>query len=406
MSSASPAPASSPSLASRFKAPRHLSLRRSGKFFLLMTLAVGFGAINTGNNLLFLLLGMMLSVIVASGILSEAVIRHLRPRRRLPRRVEAGRPAPGQFTVHNQGSWPALSVEVSEQNPRVLKGLDQGAVVGPESISWWKFWRQQTDDERRPLAASYRLRFDADSESPLPTHYELPTRGLYRLFGPQLKTRFPFGFFEKTRTFDDPIELTVLPAPLPARQWLSDIAHHIGDESTDRRGRGDEFYGLRDYRPGEDRRAIHWKSTARLGEPVIRESEARQRRQIALIFDTRLHRDTPASRRRFEWGLRHLAGLLQSLQRRGFDTRLLTSNSEHAAPSELLLQLKTLATIQALPPDAPAPAMTPSSGWEPFYVGFQRHIPSGQGHPGFAFDALDLPDPSQLSTADAELAHE
>ncbi len=381
---------SKPSLRDRFKAPRQLALSRAGKFFLLLTLAVGFGAINTGNNLLFLLLGMMLSVIIASGILSEAVIRHLQPRRRPPRRIEATRPAPGQFLVHNTGPWPALSVEVSEQNPTVIAGPNEGHTIGPDTIPWWKFWRQQTDEERRPVAASYRLRFDADAESLLPTHYELPHRGLYRFPGPQLKTRFPFTFFEKTRTFDDPIDLTILPAPLPARQWLDELAHHMGDESSDRRGRGDEFYGLRDYRPGEDRRSIHWKSSARRGEPVVRQFEARKRRQLALLVDPRLPEDSPQARHHFEWGLRHLAGLLQSLHRHGFDIRLLTPQRTDTSP-ELLAQLKQLATLRALPPQAPDPRPSPPPHFEPVFVGFADHLPATADAMTFDFDRLQPP---------------
>ena len=55
--------------------PRRLSFTREGKYFVGITLGVGFAAINTGNNLLYLLLGMMLSLIIASGIMSEMSLR-------------------------------------------------------------------------------------------------------------------------------------------------------------------------------------------------------------------------------------------------------------------------------------------------------------------------------------------
>ena len=48
------------------KAPRKLKFTREGKFFVGITLGVGFAAINTGNNLLYLLLGMLLALIVVS----------------------------------------------------------------------------------------------------------------------------------------------------------------------------------------------------------------------------------------------------------------------------------------------------------------------------------------------------
>ena len=57
--------------------PRRLRATREGKYFVGITLGVGFAAVNTGNNLLYLLLGMMLSLIIASGILSEVSLRDL-----------------------------------------------------------------------------------------------------------------------------------------------------------------------------------------------------------------------------------------------------------------------------------------------------------------------------------------
>ena len=62
----------------------------AGIDFLAGGMAVGLAAINTGNNLLFLIFGFMLSLIVLSGILSEIVLRRVKVSRRLPRRAFAG----------------------------------------------------------------------------------------------------------------------------------------------------------------------------------------------------------------------------------------------------------------------------------------------------------------------------
>jgi hypothetical protein len=55
-----------------FRPPRRLKLTREGKYFIGITFGVGFAAINTGNNLLYLLLGMLLSLIVVSGVMSSS----------------------------------------------------------------------------------------------------------------------------------------------------------------------------------------------------------------------------------------------------------------------------------------------------------------------------------------------
>ena len=59
--------------------PRKLKVMREGKYYLGITLGVGFAAINTGNNLLYLLLGMLLSLMLVSGVMSDLSLRHLRP---------------------------------------------------------------------------------------------------------------------------------------------------------------------------------------------------------------------------------------------------------------------------------------------------------------------------------------
>ena len=75
----------------RWKPPRKLKFTREGKYYLGITLGVGFAAINTGNNLLYLLLGMLLSLIVVSGVMSDLSLRQLTVQRRLPTRAQVGR---------------------------------------------------------------------------------------------------------------------------------------------------------------------------------------------------------------------------------------------------------------------------------------------------------------------------
>src|SRR5712672_1728063 len=75
-----------------FRRARRLRVSREGKYFIGITIGVGLAAINTGNNLLFLLLGWMCSVIIASGILSEQSLRGLVVTRQPPPRIFAGRP--------------------------------------------------------------------------------------------------------------------------------------------------------------------------------------------------------------------------------------------------------------------------------------------------------------------------
>src|SRR5258705_5478279 len=97
-------PSASPkSPASRFRAwfrpPRRLKFTREGKFFVGITLGVGIAAINTANNLLYLLLGLLLALMVVTGIMSQISLRDLTVVRRLPLRPQLARPHTVQIEV-------------------------------------------------------------------------------------------------------------------------------------------------------------------------------------------------------------------------------------------------------------------------------------------------------------------
>src|SRR6478735_6725178 len=95
--------------------PRALKTTREGKYFIGITIGVGFAAINTGNNLLYLLLGMMLSLIVASGILSEMSLRALGVTRQPPQRIYAKTPFLMGIGLRNaKARAPSFSIEVED----------------------------------------------------------------------------------------------------------------------------------------------------------------------------------------------------------------------------------------------------------------------------------------------------
>lgn len=91
-------------VAASLKPPRKLKFTREGKYYLGITLGVGFAAINTGNNLLYLLLGMLLSLIVVSSVMSELSLRQLTVTRRLPMRAQVGRAHLVEIEVFNHSS--------------------------------------------------------------------------------------------------------------------------------------------------------------------------------------------------------------------------------------------------------------------------------------------------------------
>ena len=72
---------------------RRLAFTRMGRWYTALTIGIGLAATNTGNNLLFLILGLLLASIIVSGILSEQTLRGVHVERRLPAVATAGQPA-------------------------------------------------------------------------------------------------------------------------------------------------------------------------------------------------------------------------------------------------------------------------------------------------------------------------
>lgn len=308
------------------KPPRQLVLTTSGKFFVLLTIAVGFGAVNTGNNLLFLLLGMMLALMIASGILSEAVIRKLRPTRKLPMRLFAGTPASGEYEVQNPRSYASLSIRVEDRVATRLVGPRAGEKVGWRNHAWWKLWKKPPT-ERDSLSTSFAVRIPAHEVQKLDARFLFPTRGRYLLENLSVVTQFPFGFFDKSRDLEDPAEIVVFPRAGDAEDWVAEVHARFGDQPAGRAGHGDEFYALRDHRDGEDHRSVHWKVSARRGELIVRENEAHEQRSVIVALAHRQPAEpTQAEREAFERGLERTAGLMLALTERGYRVGLHTAD--------------------------------------------------------------------------------
>lgn len=314
--------------------PRRLVFTRPGKFFMLLTLGVGLGALNTGQNLLFLLLGMLLSAIIASGLLSEAVIQRLRIRRAPPRRLWAGSPAPGTFTVENPRRTPTVNLEICERGALCIEGPLMGQEIGPKNHAFWKFWLEDNfDDDSQHIAIGRTLVLEPGQSQTLEARYMLPTRGRWRLIGLRKATRFPFGLFHKVADREDALDILVFPRPQPASRWVHEVASRFGDVARQKPGLGEDFFGLRELRHGDDPRQVHWRATARRGKPVVREAEEQAQRAILVYLVNATGHDgppTPAERARFERGLGRAVTLLNTLAEQGAQVGLVTMDGSYA----------------------------------------------------------------------------
>jgi len=115
-------------------------------------------------------------------------------------------------------------------------------------------------------------------------------RGVIHLDDLRVLLPDPFGLFQRCRKVKTPASsLTVLPKryPLPPIELPGGAAFKVsGEANTNTIGTSGEFVGLRDYRPGDPLRQIHWKSWARTGRPIVKELEDTFYPRYGLIVDT------------------------------------------------------------------------------------------------------------------------
>lgn len=248
----------------KIKTPRKLKFTREGKFFVGITLGVGFAAINTGNNLLYLLLGMLLALIIVSGLMSELSLRDLTVVRRLPLRAQVGRPHLVEIEVFNhKGRVPSYAIEVEDL--RAGQPADKRCFflkISPKSAQ----------------VAAYR-------RTPA-------KRGRDRHVGFRIATRFPFGLFEKSREVPAEGELIIYPAVDPLQLPAVSAGRNLGGDSSNGRGHGDDYIGLRLLREGEDHRDVHWRKSAASGQLVMRERAREARPDVVLPLDVVRRDDT------------------------------------------------------------------------------------------------------------------
>lgn len=236
--------------------PRTLKVTRVGRTYLVVTMGVGLGALNTGNNLLYLVLGFLLSIIVLSGVLSERVISNLRVKRLVPDGAFAKEPFALRYAL-TRLKGRAFAVKISEAD---------------DTVDGWA-WVPTVGEGETMIA-----RADATA----------PHRGPLKLERVRLTTNFPFGLFEKSRTF----ELEDLIVVWPRRGFSceppeADHGLQTGEHGNQRHrdGTGD-VQGLRELADGEDARRVHWKKSATAGKLLKVEREREDRKQYTLKIGT------------------------------------------------------------------------------------------------------------------------
>jgi uncharacterized protein (DUF58 family) len=241
----------------------------TGLVYCSMMMFMGLAAINSQANLLFGVFGLMIGILLVSGIISRMVLRRLFLERDLPEHGIVGQPMSILYRMRNgKRFWPSLSVTVAE--------LD-----GAEA-----FTKQ---------AQAYMLHAAAGMTAIVPAEVIPKRRGVHHLDRHQIITSFPFGFIKRAVERGRKDTLLIYPAIAQVDQKVIQMcrsAETSGAQMRPRRGGTDEFYGVKEYREGENPRWIYWRRSARTGTLVSKEMTHVSPPRMLLLVDTFLSERT------------------------------------------------------------------------------------------------------------------
>jgi uncharacterized protein (DUF58 family) len=284
-------------VAARVRAALHYELTREGTAYLIVILVIGVAALNTANNLLYIVLGTMLSAIVVSGIASAAVLRRLELDVDIPQNAFAGRPVAVRVTLQNPRVWtPSFSVTVQapsdDKKKRRRWEWQKTRFTFPKRRQWFQLpdytLRRKLLLPPPPKILTQPVYFafvPAGHTATVQVELIFPRRGQYSQEGFRVSTRFPFSFLIKSRSVALERELVVYPAMIEPDELLEILPLITGEYVSFVRGRGSELYRIREHTPDDMVRHVDWKATAKTGSLKVREFTREDERRLRIVFD-------------------------------------------------------------------------------------------------------------------------
>ncbi|HEV7925353.1 MAG TPA: DUF58 domain-containing protein [Verrucomicrobiae bacterium] len=217
----------------------------------------------------------------------------------LPKFGSVGEKLHYRIHVRNESSEPQNALKLIEEQPDPRPTFEE-YLQTPEPGEERRNWFDRTYGYYRwrwLLARNIRARIPELSVPDLPPGGEaaitaelMPLRrGLLRLTGTTVACPEPFGLFRSLRKTPLPESILVLPKrhAMPGFALPGAMKYQLGGVSmASSVGESEEFVSLREYRPGDPLRRMHWKSFAKLGKPIIKEHQEEFFVRHALILDT------------------------------------------------------------------------------------------------------------------------
>ncbi|NTU43791.1 MAG: DUF58 domain-containing protein, partial [Nitrospirales bacterium] len=241
------------------KSPGLIKITRAGWIYIALTILLGVSAINTGNNLVYLIVSAMLGFMGISGFFGRRNIERVELSLSLPSEIYANRPFPLYVTVRNRkGIFPAFLIRVRVEGMEVLFPFIE-----------------KKGEEVRSVQVTCRQ------------------RGWHRPGALFISSVFPFNFFTRYRRLDMVEEAIVFPEPKKCDlSAVSGKERELkGEKVTGRQGSEADIHSIREYIQGDSFRHIHWKAFAKTGELKTRELSALSRQPVVIEMENLPIRD-------------------------------------------------------------------------------------------------------------------
>ena len=286
---------------------RELRLTPEGWVYLIVLIFISVGAVLRNVNLLIFMAGMMYAPILLNWRIGVNRLRSLTASRFIPTRIHANDSTMIQWTCQNRHkSFPAWNVVVNDSIRYVKNDLElesklesdsSSADVSRSSEGWFSRWfgevmlriSQKSSHDQRFNASLGFVRINGGKSETESYRVFFSRRGEYLVGPATVSTTFPFGLI--VMRLHVPTQKTLFVAPEIGHlqpTWEKRVESITTGTDAIKRRRStqeDEFYALRPWRSGDSKKNIHWRTTARMGQPIVREHDQPNNRDFALVND-------------------------------------------------------------------------------------------------------------------------
>lgn len=230
-----------------------IKINKAGWIYIVLTILIGFAAVNTGNNLIYLIASALLSYMLVSGIFGRHNLKGVDLDLDVPEEVFAKTEIPVSVRLLNQ--------------KRVMPAFLINAAVGEHHALF-------------PFAAG-------GAEAKRYCNMQFGSRGEHLIENAYVYSVFPFNFFTRYRRLKKTFKMIVLPRPQPCETLFlhEQRSRSRGEASTLTVGYDSDIISIRDYNSGDPLKYINWKSTAKTGVLKTKELSAVQLQHVLIDFD-------------------------------------------------------------------------------------------------------------------------